>query len=231
MLKREVAKEALHGLFRRHMVADLSVLFRTLDTRSRMSVFRRLRELGYRTSFTHGGRYYTLEDVPQFDNNALWFLRGIGFSRFGTLIETVVHLVKESPAGRSYSELRAITSVRVENVLMLLTRQGRIERRQVGRRSLYVACDATEGARQVAERTVRDQTTGERDLSLSVVVEILVEVVRAGDLFVSPRAVVARLVARGQVVSVAQVEKLYERYGIAAEKKTAEDVPSNSSAI
>lgn len=92
MLDRDESKDALCKLFRRRMVADIEVLCRTIGTNSRMSVFRRLREVGYRTSFTHGGRYYTLQDVPRFDDSGLWFFKGVGFSLRRTLKETLVHL-------------------------------------------------------------------------------------------------------------------------------------------
>lgn len=65
MLDKTSAARALRSLFRRTLVADIDELFRTLDTRSRMSVFRRLNEVGYRSSYTHSGRYYTLSGYPE----------------------------------------------------------------------------------------------------------------------------------------------------------------------
>jgi len=62
VLDSEEAREALRRLFQRRVVADLAVLFRTLHTGSRMSVFRRLRELAYLTSFTDGGCVYAPRD-------------------------------------------------------------------------------------------------------------------------------------------------------------------------
>jgi hypothetical protein len=60
-----------------------------------MTVFRRLREVGYRTSFTHRGQYYTLAERPEFDASGLWFHGDIGFSRSGTLKETTAVPVTE----------------------------------------------------------------------------------------------------------------------------------------
>lgn len=229
MLDRDESKDALRKLFHRRMVADIEVLCRTLGTNSRMSVFRRLREVGYRTSFTHGGRYYTLQDVPRFDDTGLWFFKGVGFSLRRTLKETLVHLVDQSPAGLSYSQLRRIASVRVENTLALLAREGRIARQQVDGHSVYVAVDGVLGLQQIEARSSLLQGPSQANLPLPLVVEILLEVVRAGGVFVGPKTVVARLVARGERVRLGDVETVYGRYGLALEKKTGDVCPLSSS--
>lgn len=222
MRDRAESREVLRRLFRRRMVADIEVLYRALGTNSRMSVFRRLREVGYQTSFTHGGGYYTLQGVPQFDGNGLWFFKGVGFSVCRTLRATLVHLVDESPEGLSYSELRRITSVRVENTLALLVRERRIARQQVGRRSIYVAVDSVLGLQQTEARKRVLQRTSPSTPPLPLVVEILLEVLRAGDVSVDPRTVVARLAARGEKVTLEDVVATYGRYGLTSEKKTGE---------
>ncbi len=83
------------------IAADISMLCQTLGTQSRMSVFRRLKEIGYPSGYTHADRYYTLRNLPQFDDGGLWFHRGIGFSVFITLRNTVIEAVKSSVNGMS----------------------------------------------------------------------------------------------------------------------------------
>ena len=85
MLTLNDARHALSRLFRRRPVADLDALFAVLDTQSRMSAFRRLSAIGYHSSYSHNGRYYTLHDLPRFDLEGLWQYDGIGFSRHGSL--------------------------------------------------------------------------------------------------------------------------------------------------
>jgi hypothetical protein len=93
VLNKSDSNKAIKKLFRRFPIADLDTLFKTVKTSSRMSIFRRLREIGYFSSYTHTGRYYTLADIPQFDDYGLWIHQGIGFSQFGTLRATIVQLV------------------------------------------------------------------------------------------------------------------------------------------
>ena len=43
-----------------------------LGTDARRTVFRKLKELSSRTSYSHRGRYHTLDDVAAFDELGLW---------------------------------------------------------------------------------------------------------------------------------------------------------------
>ncbi len=85
MLPPKKSRKVLLKMFCKKYIANLDELFHLLDTHSRMSVFRRLKPLGYLSSFTDAGRYYTLPDIPKFDPLGLWFYQEVGFSRVGTL--------------------------------------------------------------------------------------------------------------------------------------------------
>ena len=51
-----------------------------LGTRARRTAFRKLKELPYRTSYSHRGGYYTLEELIDFDQHGLWSFRAVRFS-------------------------------------------------------------------------------------------------------------------------------------------------------
>jgi hypothetical protein len=223
MLDRTEAHQALRRLFRSRPVASLHGLFAALDTRSRMSVFRRLRELGYFSSFTHSGRYYTLSDIPRFDDCGLWFSDDVGFSRGGSLKNTVPPLVTGSPAGMTHGELMALLRVRVFNTLRELLDEKRIGRERRGRTHLYVSPDGDRAAEQLARREGLDHPGPDLPtLPSAVVIEVLVEAVRAGRVTPEADDLEERLVTRGVTVTAADVRRVFERYGIRPGKKTAE---------
>ena len=224
MLNKTAAIETLRKAFTRRPVAELTDLLRLLETRSRMSVFRRLRDVGYLTSFTHGGRYYTLADIPQFDDNGLWFWQEVGFSAAGTLKETTVQDVQASDAGRTHHELKRLLRVRVHNALLGLVREGRIGRESLGRLHLYVSADTDRAAEQLVRRGKLMETAALDVVPLSseLTVEVLVEIVHVSEVHVDPPLVAKRLVARGIPVSVAQVEEVSRQYGLDDEKKTVD---------
>ena len=81
VLAADQSRDVLRRLFQQRRIADLDVLFKTLRTESPMSVFHRLSDLGYLTSYSHARRYYTLEEIPDFDSNGLWQCQGVLFSK------------------------------------------------------------------------------------------------------------------------------------------------------
>jgi hypothetical protein len=217
------AQESLRRLFRRTRVMELPALYEALGTQSRMTVFRRLREAGYQSSFTHAGRFYTLSDIPVFDEQGLWFWEDIGFSRVGTLKETTAVQVEQSPEGRTHAELRNLLRLRVHNTLLGLLRERRIGREPLGKTYLYVSADPQRAAAQVDERLQLRRLMAEA-LHLPTeeeVVEVLVEALRAAPLIPAPEEVSRRLMARGVHLEPRHIEPVYEKHHLIAGKKTA----------
>ena len=73
-------------LFKQERLLTLSEIQHALETKTRMTVYRRLKPLGYKTSYSHSGRYYTLDQLAQYDANGIWEVDGILFSKHGTLL-------------------------------------------------------------------------------------------------------------------------------------------------
>lgn len=222
MLDRQAAAKALQRLFRRSLVADIDGLFDVLQTRSRMSVFRRLHEVGYRSSYTHAGRYYTLESIPTFDDRGLWFHQDVGFSRWGTLRATLVEWMDMAPAGFTHEELEGLLHIRVHNTLLGLVHEGKVGREPFEGAFLYVSVQAARRAEQRARRTEGPGGHSTAPvLAPATVIEVLVEALQAGRVRVCADVVAARLRARGIDVAVEQVEEVLGQYGVETEKKTA----------
>ena len=215
MLDHNTSRLALERCFASQPVADLSQLGRTLGTRSRMSVFRRLSMLGYLSSYTHTGRYYTLQTIPQFDADGLWRFEGIGFSRDGTLKATVRRLVENSERGCTQHELQMRLGVRVHNPLLGLVKSKRLRRESLEGEYVYVAVTRKQATDQLARR----RTLPRLRTASTIEVEVLIEVIHGARLSTPDASVVAaRLAARGIVTSVAEVTAVLERHGL---KKTA----------
>lgn len=150
--------EALTGLFRSRPVADLTMLCATLETESRMSVFRRLSAVGFLSSYSHAGQYYTLREIPLFDRDGLWGYQGVYFSRYGSLKSTLAHLVDGADAGSTQHELQVRLRVRVHNTLLTLVQEKRIGREPLAGQYLYVSADA--GRRRFATGRAAEATRG-----------------------------------------------------------------------
>ena len=213
----------LARVFRRKRVMDMRLIEDTLGGRSRRSIFRDLAALGYLSSYTHTGQYYTLAHIPEFDAHGLWFFQGIGFSKAGTLKSTVVALVHDAEAGRRHDELMDLLRIRVHNTLLILVRDGDVSRERIAGAYLYVSGDPVRAAEQIGRRQALLSETAEVKSVLpdTTVIEVLSEALVAGGVRIAPQIVAARLSARGVMVSSAEVEEVFARYGIDAGKKTA----------
>jgi hypothetical protein len=217
MFSTEESRQQLIDLFRRYGIMDLATLFTVLKTQSRMTVFRRLSAIGYFSSYSHAGRYYTLRDVPQFDADGLWQYQGVGFSRFGSLKSTVEHMVVESDAGRTHSELHVRLQLRVHNTLLDLVRNQRISREPYAGQYLYVNPDSRIAALQVARRGRQEAVVAAAPLPPSIVIEVLANLIQGAAVHADPNLIAARLTTRGISVSLEQVDAVFSKYGV---KKT-----------
>ena len=147
--------EVVRSFLQEHRIATLAELKQRLGSFATMTVFRKLRALGYRTSFSHRGKYYTLADISQFDEQGLWSYRSVWFSRDGSLVATVERFVQEASAGWTASELRGLLQVEVKEALLQLYRQKRIEREEVGGQYVYLSRDPGMGRNQRRRRQER----------------------------------------------------------------------------
>lgn len=215
--------ERVARVLKRKRVADMRTLRQMLSGRSRRSVFRDLERVGYLSSYTHSGRFYTLRSIPRFDDAGLWFCDGVGFSRAGTLKETVALQVEQAAEGRTHDELRNLLRVRVHNTLLGLVREDRIGREPLGKVFLYVSADRERAAEQISERmnlraVLREALRFPTD---EEVVEVLVEALRAAPEIPRPDEVSRHLGARGIRLEPRHVEQVYEEHHLEPGKKTA----------
>ncbi len=148
--------EELARLLRQRRIATMPELKQALGSQADATVFRKLAELAYRTSYSHRGRFYTLDEIAVFDQLGLWSFRSVWFSRFGTLLATVEELVKAAEAGYDASELEAVLHVECKQALLGLLRAGRVARQIVGGRYLYLAPEAATRRQQLSARHVYD---------------------------------------------------------------------------
>ena len=86
------------------------------------TVFRKLHEFPYHSSYSHRGTFYTLDALAEFDDRGLWSCRGARFSRFGTLIDTAEQFVTRSDRGCLASELAGELQAHVKEPLLKLVR-------------------------------------------------------------------------------------------------------------
>ncbi len=217
MLTQPDAQKTLRTLFKKKRVSRLVEIYTALQTTSRMSVFRRLRELEYLSSYSHGGRFYTLPSIAHFDTHGLWRYEDIGFSRFGTLKDTLIPLIDLSIAGKTHEELERQLGIRVHNSLLDLVRCAKISREATAGQYVYLSIDPDRAQQQLACRYEQRADRVQDLLPDGMVIEVLAEIIRANTVDIDEPTILARLVARGIDISAAQLSQVCTRLAL---KKT-----------
>jgi len=206
----------LNQLFRRKRAALLDDLRATLGTTSRTTIFRILKAVGYFTSYSHAGRFYTLRYIPKFDSLGLWSWRGVGFSSHGTLRSTSVFLIEQSEAGKTHEELQLQLGLRVHDTLRDLVHERMMAREHFEGVFIYLSSDPKKAAAQMAVRRKLHVPT-HVPLDPLLVIDVLVEVIHHRR--EEAAAIAERLRTAGRHVTLKQVEEVFQAYGV---KKTAD---------
>lgn len=160
--------EDIARILKRQKTATMSELKEALGTEVDSTVFRKLKELAYRTSYSHRGSYYTLDDLARFDEDGLWSFRAVWFSRHGTLLSTVEALVSDSEAGYYANELEGVVHVSVKVPLLKLVREQRLTREKVLDQFLYVSSHRSTRKKQLAARQLHQAQPAALGLGPSV---------------------------------------------------------------
>lgn len=144
--------ETVASFLKRRRIATLGEIGEAMGSASERTVFRNLSRLEYLSSYSHRGMFYTLKSIAKFSREGLWSLRSVWFSRFGTLLDTVVAWVERSEAGYDAAELTRTLHVESKHALTRVVRQGRLRRDAIGNRYVYFAGDEATAHRQRKRR-------------------------------------------------------------------------------
>ncbi len=157
------SSDVLRRFLRKKRIATLPQLKQLLGTQADITVFRKLKELAYRTSYSHRGSFYALDEMVAFNELGLWSFDSVWFSRHGTLVATTEDRVTHAESGCFASELEEILHVPVKEPLLQLVAQGRIARQIISGLYLYCANDARTRQRQLLARQAQQDQAASSD--------------------------------------------------------------------
>lgn len=157
----------LSRFLERNGIATFDELKSVMGNPARATVFRKLGELEYLSSYSHRGKYYTMRSIARFSPEGLWSFKTVRFSKYGNLLDTAQALVDQSSSGYSAMELKAIVHVKTKHALRDLTARDRLQRDKIGPQYIYLAADAQVAQQQ---RKVRE-ADGEGSLAAVIVAD------------------------------------------------------------
>jgi predicted transcriptional regulator len=220
--KREKLK-AVKALFQKHKVLKIEELSKVIGTTSRRTVHRYIKELEYLTSYSHKGRYYTLLEIAEFDSNGLWHFEDVGFSKHGTLFETITYFVNQSEAGLTSNELQSHSQTVVKHALIDLVEKEKVSRARPGKVYVYLSSDPVKAQKQLQER---ECATSDQLIDQGIALRVLLAAYQIVAEFPTPDQVVNVLQKDGSKISSETVQKVFRQYKL--EKKTSDSSLSHS---
>ncbi len=138
---------------------------------------RRLKAWGAYTSYNGNGRYYTLPEIAEFDDNGLWRYRGMLFSKHGNLKQTLVHLITHSIQGLSGSERGELLGLQSRSFLSHFRDHPALYREKLMGRWIWFSADPERAEKQKQTRLTQAITQGLRMPSDMEAVMILVDLI------------------------------------------------------
>lgn len=216
MIDEEKEQQTL-AVFRRSRIMTVTQLAQILDC-SIPTVRNRLRSWRALTSYNRNGRYYALPNVAKFDEHGLWKYKGVCFSRWGTLINTIPQLVKHSASGLDASEIGRLVGLPPRSFMAQLRNVQGLRREKVEKRFVYYADEDHTYRSQRTRRAEQSKTMPTNLPSDTEAIFILVDRIKHPEF--SEQQCAQRLRSKGNSIGVVAIRNLLAYHGI--EKKTPE---------
>lgn len=209
-------REQIRALFDNQACWTIDHLNQALDY-SIISIRRFLKQLGYFTSFTHNSKWYTLDSIPSFNNNGIWFCNDIGFSRYGNLKQSILHHIDKSPRGLSARQLADIFSISCHAVLNHMYTSATIERVKETSGFIYVSADLEKKDQQLTQlNSAQHIDPTHQKLSAHSAVYVLVEYIK------QPQASFTELseaVAKKQIIATPEaIARFFDEHDLSSKK-------------
>ena len=171
----------------------------------------KLKQWNAYTSYNQNGRYYTLPGVPRFDENGLWRYQDVYFSRYGTLKNTVVHLIGASSGGLTGDQLGTIVGISPRSFLHHFRDISGIRREKHGGVYVYFSDDWDRYKQQVTNRLEAFSLPGEH-ISDADAVSILVTLIQHHDITIDELANIPEV--RAKNLSATAIDGYLKQHGL-----------------
>jgi hypothetical protein len=146
---------------------------------SKRTAQRKLKQWKTYRSFNFNGRFYVLQNIPEFDENGTWKYRNILFSKHGNLKATFEAVVSQSQAGLHAVEIGKIMKTNAYAFLSHFSRSAAIRKEKHKGIYLYFSDDPEKYREQKSHRNKLIQSKVGADLPPDfLAVIILVEFIK-----------------------------------------------------
>ena len=208
--------DLIRKLLQSKIVMSIKQIRYELAGRPRSSLFRDLQKIELLTSYSHAGQYHALKSKVKFNDNGLWFYEQVCFSQYGTLKNTLIKIISNSPAGMTHKELKNLLHIQIQNPLTHLVKINGLQRRLLAEQIfVYLSYDESQALDQWQKRL----DINEKSLSVvrpaeTLIIDILLEIIRSNDRLINEDELGVRLKKRGVTVKPKQLNHVLTYYDL-----------------
>lgn len=130
------------------------------------------------TSYNQNGKYYTLPEIPHFNDYGLWRFKTAAFSKHGNLKKTIVYLVSSAPDGLTGRQIGEILGLSPQSFLHHFRKCPGIYREKYDGVYVYFSDDTSVYERQVQKRKSLISRSAVLSIPDSEAVMILVAIIQ-----------------------------------------------------
>lgn len=177
---------------------------------SHITARRHLGRSKYFSSYTHNSRYYTLPTIAKFNSDGIWTFRDIHFSKFGTLKNTMLHLVDLSRSGLTVSELSEKLKIKCYGPLNLFYKNGCFNRIHFEKNYVYLSKNI-----EIYQKQYRSYF---KEINPQIAIQMLVEFINH-DLNITHEILCTKLRQAGFEITIGEVEQFFKTYQIKKKPK------------
>jgi len=210
--------ENAHAILKRTKVFVFNQLLSLLNCSIRSGRLK-LKQWSAYNSYNQNGRYYTLPGVPLFDENGLWHYKEIYFSKHGTLKNTVIHLINQSPAGLTGHQIGRLVKISPRSFLHHFQNAPGICREKHGGVYVYFSDEEKIYGRQV-ENHLKDLMSTEQQLTDADAIVILTALIKRHQIGVDRIMSLPEIKARG--FSRVMINEFLDRHNLVKKKAITE---------
>ena len=171
-----------------------------------------IKKCGAVTSFNKNGKYYSLPEIIQFDDNGFWEYNDIRFSEHGTLKGTIIAIINNSESGLSSYEVAELMKCSPHTMLSELTKGKKIQRKKIGACYIYFSTDKEAGKKQFDKIKEGKEQCSAHIISDTVGVFALVEFIQHPELDL--QQICRRLNSKGMKITESLLRSFFVYHGI-----------------
>ena len=178
---------------------------------SRATLYTKLKDIPYITSGNKNGTYHALKNKAKYDKNGLWMHEYIVFSKWGTLENTIQHLIDTSDAGLHSSDLEEILKTKITPQLSALKKNEKIVQVRYGRHHVYYSADPNIKEWQTGKRNIRiEYPEAKITMSKEKIIQILSTILKYQT--ISMKDAVEILTSEGISVTEIELTWIFKKY-------------------